>query len=1020
MQLLQAACEACRVSARHRLMRVHRLEVTAFGPFAGTEVMDFDALKSGGVFLLTGQTGAGKTSILDAICFAFFGAVPGARNSAKSFKSHHAKDDVAPSVVLEVTLRDRRLRLRRSPAWQRPSSRAKAGFVEQPAKASVEELTDGQWITHSTRADEVGLFVSRLMGMNKDQFCQVVMLPQGQFQTFLRAGAKDRHDVLESLFDTQRFAEVERWLVDRRRALDVRCRDSEAGIDQLLARAHEVGAIRHPEPSPGAEAGTASMVPPSYADLICELEAQAVELRARAAKAHDDAQLTAVAAKQCQHALDTARGLADRQLRHREALNRIGALESTREVVQAREQRVDLARKATTFAPLLRLVEEADDALSAAEAAVTGCLSHVFATPPTAPPTVADIRKRAGAFREEVTRLTTLQGVERELDDSERRLSELDDEIRGDTALTEKLVAKLDKLATQIEALDRRLVDANSASTLLTAARDGVAEATRVHEAAQEAVVLRDKLAAAETQQLTAREQRADAREQWQDLRERYVSGMAAVLAADLADTDPCPVCGSSDHPSLAAPSDDQVSREDESAALDHLERIEQHLSKIDTRRERLAAELQAACARAGDRTIETAKTDLDRALATLAELTQLADQLPSLTRQREQGQRSRDELSKQRERLDQTMRSTLAERTTVVTIAGRHRAEIESAVGPGVRLDVRLAELVEQTERADALLEACTRRDLAVASQRAAVDRLMQLVADSTFATVAEVRAALLTDTEIANDDALNRAYAAELTAASRLVREPALVEAAALDEPDLEQLLLSAEQAAAAHTAASTVAASLESSTSRLDILVLELSTALCRHQPLVSERELVDQVATMCAGTSKDNTTKTKLSHYVLGARLQQVVEAANVRLAGICGGRFQLEHTLTRGVGDARGGLGLRVIDTYTDQWRDPATLSGGETFYVSLALALGLGDLVNNEIGGAELSTLFVDEGFGSLDAETLDEVMDELDALRSGGRTVGLVSHLSELRMRIPAQLSVVRTPRGSHLDDSR
>jgi exonuclease SbcC len=160
-------------------------------------------------------------------------------------------------------------------------------------------------------------------------------------------------------------------------------------------------------------------------------------------------------------------------------------------------------------------------------------------------------------------------------------------------------------------------------------------------------------------------------------------------------------------------------------------------------------------------------------------------------------------------------------------------------------------------------------------------------------------------------------------------------------------------------------------------------------------------------MCAGTSADNVTKTRLSHYVLAARLEQVVAAANLRLSGICGGRYSLEHSMQRGVGDTRGGLGLLVADTYTGQRRDPATLSGGETFYVSLALALGLADLVRDEVGGAELSTLFVDEGFATLDSETLDEVMDEVDSLRAGGRCVGLVSHLAELRTRIPAQLDV-------------
>jgi exonuclease SbcC len=170
----------------------------------------------------------------------------------------------------------------------------------------------------------------------------------------------------------------------------------------------------------------------------------------------------------------------------------------------------------------------------------------------------------------------------------------------------------------------------------------------------------------------------------------------------------------------------------------------------------------------------------------------------------------------------------------------------------------------------------------------------------------------------------------------------------------------------------------------------------------------------VASLCAGTSADNQTRTKLSHYVLAARLQQVVAAANLRLSTISSGRYQLVHTMLKGVGDTRGGLGLRVSDGHTGAERDPATLSGGETFYVSLALALGLADLVRDEIGGAELSTLFVDEGFGSLDPDTLDEVLDEMDTLRSGGRCVGLVSHLDELRRRVPTQVQIVPSSRGS------
>ena len=314
---------------------------------------------------------------------------------------------------------------------------------------------------------------------------------------------------------------------------------------------------------------------------------------------------------------------------------------------------------------------------------------------------------------------------------------------------------------------------------------------------------------------------------------------------------------------------------------------------------------------------------------------------------------------------------------------------------------------------------EALRRHAEAVQARAAAVERLDQLVAGSVFATVRQVRDALRSDADVASAEALNRAHGVDRTATQRVLADPDLLSAAQAPTPDLALLAVTAEQAAAEAAVATATFGRLELAAARLDALDADLDAALSAWLPLRARRDRADHLASMVSGTSRDNLTKTKLSHYVLAARLEQVVQAANLRLAGICGGRYELEHTLTRGVGDARGGLGLRVLDTYTGVRRDPATLSGGETFYVSLALALGLADLVNNEIGGTELSTLFVDEGFGMLDADTLDEVMDELDALRSGGRSVGLVSHLAELRTRVPARLSVVRSPDGSRLADS-
>src|SRR5256885_5537913 len=185
-------------------MRLHRLELTAFGPYAGTECVDFDALASHGIFLLTGPTGAGKTSVLDAIAFALFGAVPGARQHAKRLRSDHAAADVRTQVTLELSIRGRRLRITRLPEQLRPKQRG-TGTTTEKARAALEEWTGDHWLPLSSRLDEIGEHVATLLGMSREQFCQVVLLPQGEFAAFLRAAASQRADRLHPLFAPEPF-----------------------------------------------------------------------------------------------------------------------------------------------------------------------------------------------------------------------------------------------------------------------------------------------------------------------------------------------------------------------------------------------------------------------------------------------------------------------------------------------------------------------------------------------------------------------------------------------------------------------------------------------------------------------------------------------------------------------------------------------------------------------------------------------------------------------------------------------
>jgi exonuclease SbcC len=305
-------------------------------------------------------------------------------------------------------------------------------------------------------------------------------------------------------------------------------------------------------------------------------------------------------------------------------------------------------------------------------------------------------------------------------------------------------------------------------------------------------------------------------------------------------------------------------------------------------------------------------------------------------------------------------------------------------------------------------------------AREDAARELLQATAAAETAATTAgfaslstALRAALASGEAAAPSTELERRRAAR-AAAVTVLAESAVAEALAEAVPDLAALDTDVREAELArdHTHAAHQQASVRAA--RLEELGGELSRELTAWEPIRVEHALVTDLAALVEGKSVDNQLKMRLSAYVLSERLRQVVAAANERLGEMTDERYSLEQADEKGAGEQRGGLSLRVRDEWSGKQRDPATLSGGETFLVSLALALGLADTVSHEAGGMQLETLFIDEGFGALDATTLDAVMDTLDSLRDGGRVVGLVSHVIELRDRVPAQLEVRKARRGS------
>jgi exonuclease SbcC len=270
--------------------------------------------------------------------------------------------------------------------------------------------------------------------------------------------------------------------------------------------------------------------------------------------------------------------------------------------------------------------------------------------------------------------------------------------------------------------------------------------------------------------------------------------------------------------------------------------------------------------------------------------------------------------------------------------------------------------------------------------------------------------------DRRVAELDTLNRSFATEEAAVRERLSDPTLVTAAAAPPMNVNTALVELEEIEAALRALDHEQGAAQRAVESIDRLHARLGEQLVALQPVDDRCALVSGLSRLADGTATENERRMSLSSYVLAARLEQVAAAATERLLRMSGGRFSLVHTDERDAHNKKSGLGLAVVDGWSGQQRPTSTLSGGESFSASLALALGLADVVAAEAGGAHLETLFVDEGFGSLDEETLDDVMTVLDGLRDGGRVVGIVSHVTELRQRIPAQLHVTKDPSGSQL----
>ncbi|MCD2170519.1 SMC family ATPase [Microbacterium sp. JC 701] len=997
-------------------MKLHRLELEGFGPFLETQEVDFDAFAADGIFLITGRTGAGKSSILDGVCYALYGGVPRYDGGERRLRSDHCEPDDPTRVTLEFSAEGDRWRLTRSPEFERPKRRG-GGTTREPHRAVLEVLAPEGWTGVAARPVDVAARLDEILGLTQQQFLQVILLAQNRFARFLLAKNDERLSLLRTLFGTRTFEQYAAEVDDRRKRAAERLANEGVEVATLLDEAERLAAdldeaaVTEGDSAPTAVEGLAGLgVTDRLSRLVRAVERAdyRVDTLARERDESDqrlDGALTAERA---------ATALHDRQVERLRMRDRLAALDEVADAVdRARREAAEAAEAEALGAPL----DAAASARTTAEAARVRSAAAIEVVRSIGEEPADDdddaLRARDDALTGLLSRAEEARAAEVELERLEAERAASAARVVTLEAEHSTLVDGRAEVPEVLRDLDERLGRLEGAAARREAALATRDDTRRRLEAARQADRLLNEREHADLTSLVRADELQQAVEAWTTLLRARLAGAAAELAHELVDGRPCAVCGSTEHPRPAVGDGEPVT-DDQIAAAEDRKNTAAAADRLAADAARIARDEHAlASARAGGDDVQTLSARLDDAEAALA-----AAEADVVERDVVQTERRRcadldreiaarietlvDELATVRQEA-----ALLAHRVDVVSAAvGEARGEFASV---SARRDDLRARRAAVRELRDARAQLRAADDAA----RVADEALDRLVGASPFADVDAVTAARRTPAERQRLDATVAEHDAAVTAAKQRLLELELELVDDADEPvDPAPFAAAVSEARARLQTAAAGHATAQALADRLRGIAHRADEAQGHIAALSDEHAVVARLADTMAGRAP-NTRRMTLETFVLAAELEEIVAAANLRLEHMSAGRYRLQHTDALAARGAASGLGIEVMDAFTGQFRPPQSLSGGETFLTSLALALGLAEVVTARAGGIRLDTLFIDEGFGSLDDDTLELAMRTLDELRQGGRTVGIISHVASMKDQLPAQLHVAATPRG-------
>lgn len=1029
-------------------MRPLKLTMTAFGPYRQAETIDFAQLDNHRLFVISGNTGAGKTSVFDAICFALYGSASGEdRSDPRMLRSHFADDDTHTAVELDFAVRGRQYRVFRQMKHRKGSNKSETG-----ERIELYEITGGQAVPAAERfmAGDVNARLLDIIGLTKDQFSQIVMLPQGEFRKLLTSDTDNKEEILRRIFRTELIEKLELQFQRKHRELQDGLRTASAEEAALVKAALEAVPLRE-------GSGLAAVAEQPYRSSAQVLDA----LRLEAGWHEEQARLAALAKAEAEVRLDGLQvrlreAMALRQKHDELADKRLGRqrLEEVRPEYEAMEKRLALAAVAASLKPYDEQAGRAEANRLAKQSQLVRRREALAAAERAYGEAAAASEREAGRetlrreSERELHRLNELAPAVMTLDRQRQAVAELERREAEASARVAELGQALEAMKAEKSELQAAVKSAEAAALALAAAQDELRRVEQQGKLVKRLLQLGEELRRFAELESAGMAELAKAKAEHDELERRWVEGQAALLAAHLHDGKPCPVCGSESHPAKAQPDLEAPSRASLQQAKERLAAVERELMEAKAQaaaaaatRVNEAAELEAAGDDGGFSSAETADLADRQAALRLRwkELKERADRLQQEgqkldeLRSRLDGlERKLTELDGERESRRAEQQRLLVERTAQASLLQKELERIPEELRSPDRLQARLreqkalsAELETAWKRAQ---EALSGAAVALSESRAyaeqaarealeaeesaadAAERFRQETERAGFPTAEHYRNAMMPEAEAAGLRERLESYKASLA-----VLEDGIAalerELEGRPRPDIEPVqeelgrakleleeAIAAEGAARRHAAeAGRLAAGIE----RIGQTTKELEARL----------ERVSDLYGMLKG---DNALKLSFERYILREYLEDIIAMANIRLSGLSNGQFQLRRSDRLEARGKQSGLGLDVFDAYTGMTRDVKTLSGGEKFNASLSLALGMTDVIQSYQGGISIEMMLIDEGFGSLDEESLHKAISALADLQRSGRMIGVISHVQELKDAFPACLEVWKDKDGS------